>query len=151
QLAVATFEGTGTTRFEYLLHNHDFDPQIDTFSVPLNGAAVVSTSFRDLDDEPGNDWTPQVVGDRMVWSLPGGAPPSPRHTGGTGLDWGLAYNFTVVVHGQAVAGNAEMEALEKVSPTTRLISTLVPEGDGSFIFGDSFETGTMIAWSATTP
>jgi hypothetical protein len=101
QVAVKTTDlGRGFFKYVYAVHNHDFDPQVDSFSVPL--AAGVTPSqlrFIDLDDSAGNNWTATVVpGDAITWTAPAGAR----------MPWGTMFTFTFVANVAPVAGLAEV-------------------------------------------
>jgi hypothetical protein len=73
-------------RYEYALMNLDYDRQIETFSIPIpTGVNITNISFRDPDDDAGNDWVASVGPNAITWSLPNGE----FH----GLRWGDLYNF----------------------------------------------------------
>lgn len=136
--------GEGLYRYEYALMNHDFDPQVGTFSVPF-GAAVPTISelyFHDLDQEVGNDWTVEVNSGGVHWTRPAAAP---------GLDYGRMYNFGFTATAAALAGNAAMTAVEPTATPNLSIATLAPLGAVNRLFTDGFESGDAEAWSSATP
>jgi hypothetical protein len=82
---VAAFRGV-SYRYEYALINLDYDRQIDTFSIPIPaGVNVTNVSFRDPDDDAGNDWVASIGANTISWDLPNGE--------SSGLRWGDLYNF----------------------------------------------------------
>ena len=84
--AKTTLAPNGLYRYDYAVQNLDYDPQIDSFSIPLPaGVEVTNVGFGDIDDDPGNDWVATVTPSAITWDLPGGA--------SSALDWGTLYNF----------------------------------------------------------
>lgn len=147
QLAVkTTYLGAGLYRYEYLLRNHDFSPQISSLRLPIDGANILETDFRDIDDLADNDWQATVNEKLVLWQLPAGAPASPRHTGGVALDWGLAYNFTIVAEGAPVPTQARAGRFQSGAGGLQF-DTLAP-GPPTAIFADGFESGSTSAWAA---
>lgn len=142
QLAVRTTDlGGGVWRYEYALMNHDYDPRIEAFSVPLEpGTAVSATGFRDLDDDGGNDWEVTVGGSEVRWQAPAGDP---------GLDWGTIYNFTLEAAHEPLVSSAGLVEAENGTPLRRP-ATLAPGGE-STIFEDGFESGDTTRWSGVAP
>jgi hypothetical protein len=69
-LAVQTTDlGGGMYRYEYALYNHDLDRQIRTFSIPVpNAATVTNVGFRDIDQDPNNQWPSNRTSTAIVWS-----------------------------------------------------------------------------------
>ena len=62
----------GFYKYAYTLHNHDFDPEIDSFTVPLApGVEPRNLRFYDQDDRTSTDWTVEVVpGESITWRAP---------------------------------------------------------------------------------
>ena len=150
QLAARATPVEGGLRYEYALLNHDYDPQISSFTVPLSGEPAFDITFRDLDDDPTNDWQVSMVDDSLVWTLPAGASGSDAHTGGIALDWGLMYNFAFTVYGGTTKlDRASFQPLG--SPGQQRIQTVMPVGDSGVLFADGFETGDATRWSETVP
>lgn len=101
QVAVKTSPaGRGFHKYVYAVHNHDFDPQVDSFSVPLPAGVTPSQlRFIDLDDTAANNWTPTVVaGDSITWTAPEGAR----------MPWGTMFTFAFVANTAPVAGSVEV-------------------------------------------
>lgn len=141
QLAVRTADlGGGVWRYEYALMNHDFDAGISELSIPLAPGVVVSAmGFRDLDDDPANDWTATVGASAVVWAAPAGGP---------GLDWGTLYNFTLEAAQAPLESSAGLVEAE-TGGTLRRPATLAP-GQVGPIFADGFESGDTTRWSSAT-
>jgi hypothetical protein len=142
QLAVKTLAlGGGAYRYTYALMNHDFDRQIQAFQIPVApGAGVGSTTFRDLDDDPGNDWLPTVAPEGWVeWQAPDSE---------SGLDWGTLFGFSFEGEMEPVETYAELTILETGDGTTLYIPTLGGSESPWVIFADGFETGDTSRWSA---
>ena len=101
QVAVKTSSvGRGYHKYVYALHNHDFDPEVQTFSVPLAAGVTPSQiQFIDLDATSSNDWTATVVpGESITWTAPAGAR----------LTWGTMFTVTFVANVAPVAGAAQV-------------------------------------------
>ncbi|MEO1370496.1 MAG: hypothetical protein AAFX50_25220, partial [Acidobacteriota bacterium] len=140
----------GQIRFEYAVLNHDYDPQLSTFSVALNGEPAVDVEFRDIDGDPTNDWQASVEDGRLVWRLPAGAnPPADAHTGGAALDWCLMYNYSFTVFGGGVQEDRALLGRYEGSGAVR-VDTLAPSGGSGLIFFDGFESGDVAAWSTSS-
>ena len=74
--------GGGITRYEYALHNRDHAAGIDAFRVPVCPAATITNvGFRDLDEDPLNDWTSSRTTTELVFSA-----------GENRLRWNSIYN-----------------------------------------------------------
>lgn len=136
RLAVKTVDlGGGSWRYDYALVNHDFDRQVGSFSIPLDGAAATAAYFRDLDALPGNDWQVSVSPAAITWT----------RTAGAGLDWGAAYNFGFVSDQAPTAGNAGFTPVEAGSPGSFAVATKIPSA-GGLLFADGFESGSAGGW-----
>jgi len=73
----------GFTHYEYALHERDNARGVAALRIPLSpGARVRALGFRDIDQDPANDWSAAVVGDELVFS--GGSNP---------LRWNTIFNF----------------------------------------------------------
>jgi hypothetical protein len=76
--------GGGNFHYEYAVHNVDNSRAGAAFRVPIDAAAVASNfSFRDIDQNPLNDWTAARVGNEIVFSAPANNP----------HEWNTIYNF----------------------------------------------------------
>jgi hypothetical protein len=140
QLAVnVTDLGDGYFRYDYALMNHDFDQGLDGFSVPLgSGVSVRSTSFADIDQVPGNDWTVMVGSDSVSWTMP---------DPGSFQPWGVLFNFSLEANSGPSVANGVMDVAGDYRPETLEISTRAPSSTA--IFADGFESGNTSAWSST--
>ncbi|MEM8962841.1 MAG: hypothetical protein AAGD38_15255 [Acidobacteriota bacterium] len=140
QLVVETTDlGGGLTRYQYGLMNHDFDRQIDSFSIPLpNGATVSNVTFGDIDQDGGNDWSFAEGANALTWTAPAG----------NSLDWGTLFVFGFTVDSAPVDSSADLGVLEPGTPGVLTIGTLAPTTAGP-IFTDGFESGDTVSWSAT--
>jgi hypothetical protein len=98
QVAVKTIPlARGFYRYVYTVHNHDFDPSVDSFRIPLApGVTVSRLRFHDFDDNLTTDWTATVApGDAITWTAP---------SAGARLGWGTMYTFSFVANTPPVAG-----------------------------------------------
>ncbi len=140
QLAAnVTDPGDGYYRYDYALLNHDFDQGLDGFSVPLGaGVSVRSTSFGDIDQDPGNDWTVVVGSDSVTWTMPDPDSFQP---------WGVLFNFSLEANSAPSIANGVMDVVGNYRPETLEISTRAPSSTA--IFTDGFESGDTSAWSST--
>ncbi len=122
--------GAGQYRYDYAVQNMDFARAVTSgkegapgsaglrvirndgfaaFRVPRDpGTAIVSTSFSDLDSDPGNDWTLTLGPDYVEWRAT---------TAANSLDWGTLYAFSVVAD-RAPSGDPQAALLEVAEPGT---------------------------------
>ena len=89
-VAVQTTDlGGGNYHFEYAVYNHNLDRQIREFSVPIpTGATVTSIGFRDIDKDPGNEWSANLADGALLWSTPTQGSP-----GANPLKFSSVFNF----------------------------------------------------------
>jgi hypothetical protein len=145
--------GAGQYRYDYVVQNMDFARAVTSgtegapgsgglrvirndgfsaFRVPRDpGAAVLSTSFSDLDANTGNDWTPTVGPDHVEWRAAGAA---------NSLDWGTLFAFSVVSD-RAPSGDpqpATLEVAEAGTPASYAIAVRAI-GQSESLFRDGFE------------
>jgi hypothetical protein len=147
QLAVrATDLGGGQWRYEYALQNHDFDRQLESFSVPLSSSGgapsdpptlgdAIDLVFADADVDPANDWSAATEGGMVTWTAPDAE---------SGLDWGRLYRFGFTSSTPPTNTTASYGILEGGGSGT--IATLAP--GSADLFADGFETGDTSAWSS---
>ncbi|MEO0480439.1 MAG: hypothetical protein AAF196_13235 [Planctomycetota bacterium] len=77
-------DGNGMWHYEYAVHNRDNSRGADQFTIPVCPGTVVSNiTFGDIDNDGGNEWTGQQVGDNIVWTGPSA----------NSLEWNTIYNF----------------------------------------------------------
>jgi hypothetical protein len=73
----------GFYHYEYAVHNRDNSRGVGAFRVPTcPQARTLNLGFRDIDDDPSNDWTAAVTPDEIVFS-------TPAHP----LEWNSIFNF----------------------------------------------------------
>jgi hypothetical protein len=81
---VTTALGGGNYHYEYAVHNFDNSRGGASFRVPFDpGATVANLGFRDIDQNPLNQWTASVVGNEIVFQAAANNP----------LNWNSIYNF----------------------------------------------------------
>ena len=89
----------GLFRYEYAVHNRDNFRGAGSFRIPAcSGARVLNPSFRDVDQDPTNDWTFTVQPGEAVFSTPA----SP-------LLWNTVFNFAFDSDAGPLAGTATMD------------------------------------------
>lgn len=82
--------GNNRWRYVYVLMNHDFDPTINAFSVPLNDfASVEELRFVDGDESATNDWGSFAGFGQVSWFAPDNA---------ARLTWGKAVTVSFVAN-----------------------------------------------------
>src|SRR6185369_6935554 len=107
--ATATDLHNGTFRYVYVMMNHDFDPKVGSFSVPIDDSVTVdSLKFSDGDSDVTNDWTLVRSAGVATWT-PGAAAAQ--------LEWGTALTISFVAN---------------VAPTTNAVS--ITRGDNGEVF-----------------
>ncbi len=117
RVAVKTTPTGETFQYEYVVLNLDFDRQIDSFSLPLSGAVILTDiTFGDLDSSAGNDWVPTVTSDAIEWVAPAG----------NTLDWGTAFNFSFNCNTGPTSATATLGVFEAGLPNELMINLLTP-------------------------
>jgi hypothetical protein len=82
--------GGGMYRYLYALYVHDLDRQIREFSVPvLAGANVTNIAFRDVDQDPNNNWTGTYANGMVTWSTQTHA----QNPNANSLKYSTVFNF----------------------------------------------------------
>jgi hypothetical protein len=102
QVAVKTKAlGRGFYQYVYAVHNHDFDPRVDSFRIPLAAGVTVSRlRFHDFDENTATDWTATAVpGDAITWTAP---------DANAQLGWGTMYTFSFIANVAPVAGTTQV-------------------------------------------
>lgn len=145
--------GGGQYRYDYAVQNMDFARAVTSgtegapgnqglrvvrndgfsaFRVPRDpNAAIVSTSFSDLDSDTGNDWTLTVGADYVEWRAASAA---------NSLDWGTLYAFSVISD-RAPSGDpqsATLDVAEAGSPSNYTVAVRAI-GQADPLFRDGFE------------
>jgi hypothetical protein len=90
-LAVKTIDlGGGNWRYEYALYVHDIDRQIREFSIAIDPATTVTNvGFRDIDQDPNNNWTSNWSNGRLSWSTQ----TFQQNPNANSLKYGSVFNF----------------------------------------------------------
>lgn len=90
----------GKWRYEYAVLNIDNSRGGATFRLPVcDGASVTNLGFRDIDQDPLNNWTASVANGEIVWSAPAGNP----------HNWNQLFNFWFDSDVAPVAGAATID------------------------------------------
>jgi hypothetical protein len=98
--ATATDLGGGRFRYVYALMNHDFDPTLRSFSIPIGeGVTIEDLRFSDGDSNAANDWTVALDAGQATWT----APASSAH-----LDWGTALTISFIASAAPVPSAAQI-------------------------------------------
>ncbi|MEZ5065100.1 MAG: FlgD immunoglobulin-like domain containing protein [bacterium] len=63
-----TDNGDGTWHYEYALYNRTVSRGLRSFEVGVSGATITNVEFRDIDQDPGNDWTATVTPGSVAWA-----------------------------------------------------------------------------------
>lgn len=120
--------GGGLFRYNYMIENHDYDPQIQTIQVPLNDLSSMNDFvFVDTDDNAGNDWSVSRVSDTLILQSPVD----------NEIDWGILYSFSFTTDAQPVAGDIALTGKENAGDIFNG-SLIVPFYD-DLIFENGFE------------
>lgn len=90
----------GFWRYEYAVLNIDNAGGGATFGIPVcSTARVQNIGFRDIDQNPLNDWTSTVAGGEILWSAPGG----------NSHRWNQLFNFWFESDAAPVTGDATID------------------------------------------
>lgn len=101
QLAVTVTDlGNGQFRYVYALQNHDYDPKLSSFTIPVaQGVAVTQAKFSDGDDDPTNDWVTDVGIGQVQWAAANAA---------TQLSWGRMLTFSFIANTAPLRGQVTL-------------------------------------------
>ncbi len=95
--------GGGLYRYNYMVENHDYDPQVQSITVPLvDLASMTDWVFVDVDKETSNDWVVSRSNDKLKLHAPVG----------NAIDWGLLYSFSFTSNSPPQAGVVNLTGLE---------------------------------------
>lgn len=98
--ATATDLGGGRFRYVYALMNHDFDPKLGSFSIPIDERITIEDpKFSDGDSDATNDWTVSTGSGQATWT----APASSAH-----LDWGTALTISFIANAAPIPSAAQI-------------------------------------------
>lgn len=118
----------GTYRYNYMVENHDYDPQVQTIKVPLQDSATMSDFvFADTDEDAGNDWLVSHSNDMLIIQSPLG----------NEIDWGILYSFSFTTDATPQAGPITLAGLENGDNQFNA-NSIIPFVD-DLIFVDGFE------------
>ena len=118
----------GLYRYNYMIENFDYDPQVQSVSVPLSQFSALSDFvFVDTDENASNDWNMTHTGDMLTLTSPAG----------NELDWGILYSFSFTTDAEPTAGDVTLVGLENGGSSFNS-AVIVPNGD-DLIFENSFE------------
>jgi hypothetical protein len=88
--ATATALANGSFRYVYVLMNHDFDPKVGSFSIPVGEGVTIDTlRFSDGDTDTTNDWTMTTSAGQATWTPPASS---------ARLEWGTALTISFVAN-----------------------------------------------------
>lgn len=103
-VAVKVVENKDSTyTYNYMIENHDYDPQVNLISLPLSDTATMDGFvFADTDEDSANDWV--VIHNNNRLTL--------RAQLGNELDWGILYSFSFTTDSAPQAGAVSLTGLE---------------------------------------
>ncbi len=118
----------GSYRYNYMVENHDYDPQIQTISMPLAASASMTNFvFADTDSDSSNDWT--AIRSNDVLTL--------QSTAGNEIDWGVLYSFSFTTDSPPQAGQVSLSGLENAG--NQFDANLITPFFDDLIFANGFE------------
>ena len=98
--ATATNLSNGRFRYVYALMNHDFDPKVGSFSIPIgDGVTLEDLRFSDGDTDTTNDWTMVADAGRATWTPPAAS---------ARLDWGTALTISFIANAAPIRNGAQI-------------------------------------------
>ncbi len=118
-------------RYNYMVENHDYDPQIDQYSVPLLDAFQVSDFvFSDLDVIASNNWT--ISHASNVLTINGNA--------GNQQDWGMLFSFSFTANVAPTQGTINLRGVDTLVTNIGVSPLFVPGITlENTVFANSFE------------
>jgi len=112
--------GGGQWRYEYGVHNFDFDPRIKSFTVPLPaGVSVTNPGFHDPDQDPSNDWTATITPNSITFQAP---------TAAATQDYDSLFNFRFTVNAAPSAAGGTVVSLRAQEVRMSVTSAVVGPG-----------------------
>ncbi|MFC3195452.1 hypothetical protein ACFODZ_14450 [Marinicella sediminis] len=122
--------GGGQYRYNYMVENHDYDPQIEAVRIAMHDSLPVNNlEFSDVDENTGNDWTVNHVGGEMVLEAPSD----------NTLNWGTLYSFSFTTAAPPVEGQLSLTPMEGIKAGSLQVNSLVPFFDDDLIFANGLE------------
>ncbi len=120
--------GGGEYRYNYMVENHDYDPQVEAIEIPLDDDAAFSAFiWSDLDDDANNDWQVTRQDNRLILT----------QVNDNHIDWGALFSFSFTTDRPPEAGQVTLTGHEN-SQSQFTIQSLRPQLD-DLIFEDGFE------------
>ncbi|MGJ8663715.1 MAG: hypothetical protein ACSHWU_08690, partial [Marinicella sp.] len=120
--------GGGLYRYNYMIENHDYDPQVKSIAVPLSDSLVYTDFvFSDVDEDFGNNWSITHADNTLQLLAPVG----------NEIDWGTLYSFSFTTDVMPGIGDVSLTGLENGDDTFD-VQILTPFFD-DIIFVDGFE------------
>lgn len=114
--ATATDIGGGKFRYVYSLMNHDFDPQVGSFSMPINDLVTIEDlRFSDGDSDAANDWSVFIGWGQATWTAT---------TAATRLAWGTAVTVSFTASSPPIRNFAQISRSD--SGTVFSLKTIAP-------------------------
>lgn len=110
--------------YEYALYNRTCARGIRSFAVPIGGANLANVGFRDIDQDPANDWTWTVGNGLITWSTDDWAvdPDAPA------LRYQTLFAFRFDADAAPVPASARMELFEPGAGDTFFLTGPAPSG-----------------------
>jgi hypothetical protein len=118
----------GTYTYNYMVENHDYDPQVQTISLPLSISASFSGFvFADTDENAGNEWSVTRENNTLKLQSPVG----------NEIDWGILYSFSFTTNTPPEAGDVKLTGLENAGK--EFTSSVITPFLDDLIFETGFE------------
>ncbi len=130
----------GRYRYEYVVHNRDNHRGVGSFSIPIcSGARIFDAGFRDIDDDPANDWSVNVGATAVTYS-----------TATNPVRWNSLYNFWFDSDAAPVSGSVDLGQHDPGAGLSSLaVSVPTPEGLYNVFLGDGCAAGAAPSLYAT--
>lgn len=120
--------GAGLYRYNYMVENHDYDPRVQTITLPLNNSnSMTDWVFSDVDEDGSNDWVVTHSNGALRLQAPVD----------NEIDWGILYSFSFTSDAAPAVGNLTLTGLEN-GGTEFDAAVIVPSFD-DLIFASDFE------------
>jgi len=118
----------GLYRYNYMIENHDYDPQVQTIKILLDDAnSFTNVVFSDVDENTLNDWSFTHYNNVLTVQAPVG----------NAIDWGTLYSFSFTSDAEPEVAEVALIGLEN-SQIPFNVETLGPEFD-DLIYLSGFE------------
>ncbi len=118
----------GLYRYNYMVENHDYDPQVSEIEVTLPAfASYADFVWSDIDHDENNDWQVIRQEDKLILSS----------INGNYIDWGMLFSFSFTTNVPPEIGTLTLQG-EENGGTTFSVQTVHPKVN-DLIFKDSFD------------